>query len=331
MKELTFPSHGVACAGWHLPARTDALADPAGRPCVVMAHGFGGTRDTGLISYAEGFADAGIDVLLFDYRSFGDSEGVPRQDVSFRRQRQDYHAAISAARHLPGVDPERIALWGTSYSGGHVIAAAAQDGRIAAVVSMTPATDGLAASVQSARYAGAGQILRTAGHGFRDLTRRITRRQPHHIPVVAQPGSVAIISTSGAYEAYTSIAGPTWRNEVGARTALEVTLNRSIAYAGRLGCPILVQAGTHDRVAPPAAARRAAKKAGALAELREYPVDHFDVYAGPWQQRMLRDQLGFLVRALARRNVGATAGPRSCPVDENRCGATLPAYLKDLR
>ena len=297
-KNLTFPSHGVACAAWHIPAVSDVLAGAAGRPCVVMAHGFGGTRDTGLIGYAEGFADHGIDVLVFDYRGFGDSEGTPRQDVSFRRQRQDYPAAIAAARHLPGVDADRIALWGTSYSGGHVIAVAAQDRRVAAIVSMTPATDGLAAAVQIARYAGAGQLVRTTGHGLRDLARRIAGRRPHHIPVVAQRGKVAIISTPGAEEAYTSIAGPTWRNEICARTALEVPVNRPITAAGRLGCPILVQVGTHDRVAPPVAARRTAKKAGASALLCEYPVDHFDVYDGPWQQRMLRDQIGFLTRVL---------------------------------
>ncbi|QZT65627.1 alpha/beta hydrolase [Mycolicibacterium austroafricanum] len=300
-RELTFLSHGVECTAWHLPADADVLAGAAGRPCVVMAHGFGGTRDTGLMAYAEGFADAGIDALVFDYRGFGDSAGTPRQDVSFRRQRQDYHAAVDAARRLPGVDPDRIALWGTSYSGGHVIAVGAQDRRIAAVVSMTPATDGLAASVQIARYGGAGQLLRTVGHGLRDLTRQLTRRQPHHIPVVAQPGRVSIISTSGAEDAYTSIAGPTWRNEVCARTSLEVALNRPVTYARRLGRPFLVQVGAHDRVAPPAAARRAAEKAGALAELHEYPVDHFDVYDGPWQRRMLDDQLMFLTRVLAPR------------------------------
>ena len=65
-KNLTFPSHGVACAAWHIPAVSDVLAGAAGRPCVVMAHGFGGTRDTGLIGYAEWFADHGIDVLVFD-------------------------------------------------------------------------------------------------------------------------------------------------------------------------------------------------------------------------------------------------------------------------
>lgn len=125
MNEITFTSGGVACAAWHLPAAVNTLADERGRPCVVMAHGFGGTRDTGLLGYAEAFAAAGIDAFVFDYRGFGASQGTPRQLVSYRRQRQDYHAAIAAARRLPGVDPERIVLWGTSYSGGHVVAVAA--------------------------------------------------------------------------------------------------------------------------------------------------------------------------------------------------------------
>src|ERR1700752_638541 len=115
--EITFTSHGDRCAAWHVRATTDTLAGVAGRPCVVMAHGFGGTRDNGLLGYAVSFSDAGIDAFVFDYRGYGDSEGTPRQDVSVRRQRQDYHAAIDAARHLPGVDPDRIVLWGTSYSG----------------------------------------------------------------------------------------------------------------------------------------------------------------------------------------------------------------------
>jgi len=189
--ELTFPSHGVRCAAWHIPASTDALADAAGRPCAVMAHGFGGTRDTGLLGYAEPFADAGLDALVYDYRGYGDSEGTPRQDVSFRRQRQDYHAAIAAARHLPGVDPDRIVLWGTSYSGGHVVAVAAQDRRVAAVVSMTPATDGLVTLAQIARHGGVGQLARATGHGLRDAAHALTKRAPHYVPVVGPSGSAA--------------------------------------------------------------------------------------------------------------------------------------------
>jgi pimeloyl-ACP methyl ester carboxylesterase len=307
MKEITFTSGGVTCAAWHLSAAKDEFAGERGRPCVVMAHGFGGTRDTGLLAYAEGFAAAGIDAFVFDYRGFGSSDGTPRQLVSYRRQREDYHAAIGAARRLPGVDPERIVLWGTSYSGGHVVAVAARDRRIAAVIAMTPATDGRAALVQIARYAGVRQLARATAHGLRDAARAAAGRSPHHVPVVGQPGSVAIISTPGAEEGYVAMAGPTWRNEVCARAALEVGLNRPTTAAKRVTCPMLVQVGRNDAVAPPDAARRTAARANA--KLREYPVDHFDVYAGTWQRRALTDQLEFLSSTLARSRAALAATP----------------------
>ncbi|WP_433565158.1 hypothetical protein ACQP1O_07675 [Nocardia sp. CA-151230] len=63
-------------------------------------------------------------------------------------------------------------------------------------------------------------------------------------------------------------------------------------------CPILVQVGTNDSVAPPSAALRVAAKVGPRARVREYPVDHFDIYQGPWQRRAVTDQLEFLTAVL---------------------------------
>jgi uncharacterized protein len=135
MDEISFISGRDRCAAWHFDANGDAFAGARGVPCVVMAPGFAGTRDTrALMDYARGFAAAGLHVVLFDYRGFGGSGGSPRQLVSAARQRRDYRAAIAAARQLPSVDPERVVLWGISLSGGHVVRAAAEDGRIAAVV-----------------------------------------------------------------------------------------------------------------------------------------------------------------------------------------------------
>ena len=297
-QDMTFESSGTTCRAWHLPGMGDTFAAPLGRPCVVMAHGFGGTRDTGLLAYAEGFADAGLDVLLFDYRGFGSSGGSPRQHVSYRRQRADYRAAVAAARRLPGVDPDRIVLWGTSYSGGHVLPVAATDGRIAAVISMTPATDGLAALISLAQHAGLMRIVRLVRHGLRDLGRAVSGRRPHLLPLAAEPGSLGFLTSPGALSGYEAVAGPTWRNEVCARAVLHVGFNRPIRFASRVRCALLLQIGDHDAVAPPAAAHRTAAKAGPVAEVITYPVDHFDVYAGPWQRRALADQLNFLSNRL---------------------------------
>ena len=303
MDEITFTSGSDHCSAWHLTAASDAYAGPGGRPCAVMAPGFGGTRDSSLLGYAEGFAAAGLDVLLFDYRGFGASGGSPRQLVSVRRQRRDYHAAVAAARQLPGVDPERIVVWGVSYAGGHVIVVAGRDNRVAATISVTPAMDGIPVLIQLARNGGPAHLVRAAGNGLRDAARALTGRAPHLVPMVGEPGSNAIIAKAGGEEAYTAIAGPSWRNELCARTALGAGLNRPIRFASRVSCPLLVQVGTSDNICPPQAGRRAVPKAGARAELREYPVDHVDVYVGAWQERALADRLDFLRRYLYQRPV----------------------------
>ena len=294
--DVCFESAGTMCAAWHLRGAGDSYTGLRGRPCAVMAHGFAGTRDSGLLGYAEGFAAAGLDVLLFDYRGFGASEGAPRQLVSYRRQRRDYHAAIAFARLLDGVDPERIVLWGTSYAGGHVVAVAARDRRVVAAIAVTPAMDGAATLVHLGRTTGVGQLMRAMANGLRDAGHALLRRAPHTVPVVGPRGSAAILGIDRAEARCLATAGPTWRNEVCARTALTVALNRPTIYARRLACPLLIQIGDEDRAVPPSAERRAAAKAAA--EVRAYPFDHFDAYDGHWQRCVLADQLDFLRRRL---------------------------------
>lgn len=295
MRDISFQSQGIRCAAWHLQAETEALATDRGRPAIVMANGFGGTRDTGLLAFARPFAAAGFDVIVFDYRGFGASDGVLRQNISVRQQRQDYHAAIALARRLSGIDKDRIALWGTSYSGGHAITVAAQDGRVATVVSMNPATDGLATLGLMLRHAGLGKLISCTWHGLRDAARALAGQAPHLVPIVGGRHSTALMTASGAEAAYVSFAGPTWRNEVCARTALEVGLNRPTTYASRLPCPLLLQLGSKDRIAPPDAARRTAQKAGRGSKIDEYPIDHFDFYAKPWLSKLLAAQIDFLI------------------------------------
>ena len=114
------------------------------KPLLVMAHGLGAVRTMRLDAYAERFAAAGYACLVFDYRNFGDSEGAPVNCSTSKMQLQDWTVAAAFARTLPGIDPKRIGLWGTSFSGGHVIATAARVPGIAAVVSQCPFTDSVA-------------------------------------------------------------------------------------------------------------------------------------------------------------------------------------------
>src|SRR5262249_57474919 len=106
------------------------------------------------------FAGAGLDVLLFDYRNFGGSTGEPRQLAWPPSDREDWGAAVQFARGLDGVDPDRIVLWGTSWSAGHAVYIAADDPRIAAVICQTPDFDGVRTMMEIGKYAGPLQQLR---------------------------------------------------------------------------------------------------------------------------------------------------------------------------
>lgn len=117
--------------------RPDDVESP---PVVVMAHGFGAERDFRLPAYADRFVDRGVTALLFDYRGFGDSEG-PNQLVDPFRHRADWLAAVDHARTLDGVDGDRLALWGTSFSTGHVVETAARRD-VEAVLGQVPFVDG---------------------------------------------------------------------------------------------------------------------------------------------------------------------------------------------
>ena len=121
VRPVEFASGQGLCRGKHLLPAETVLANRRGAPCVVLGHGFGGTIEARLTAFAERYAQAGCHALAFDYRHFGASDGEPRQLLSIRRQIQDWHAAIVHARFVDGVDPHRVALMGTSFSGGHVV------------------------------------------------------------------------------------------------------------------------------------------------------------------------------------------------------------------
>ena len=269
-----------------------------------MAHGFGGTKDSGLLPFAEAMAEAGLDVVLFDYRCFGESTGEPRQLAWPARHREDYRAAVEFARGLDGVDQERIVLWGTSWSGGHIVYVAAEDPGIAAVISQSPDLDGPKALQAVSKYAGFGQGLRLGLLGVKDLIAAARGQEPVTVPVVGRPGELAAMSSEESEPGMLAIAGPTWRNEVVVRGTLAEWTNRAITRMERLRCPILVQIADRDSVAPAAATRAAAWRAKGWVQVHEYPCAHFDVYVGEWRERVIADQLRFL-----RRHLAVTEGP----------------------
>jgi pimeloyl-ACP methyl ester carboxylesterase len=296
--EVRFECRGETLAGSLFAAESDELADCRGRPAVILAHGMGVTRDSMLSQYAERFAAAGIEALTFDYRGCGDSSGEPRDLVDWRRQREDYAAALGYVGSLAQTDGTRVALWGTSFSAGHALATAVDDRRVAAVIAQTPFFDGLATQLATARYSSPAAAFGVFARAIADALRGRAGLSPAYIPIAGPPRSVAALSTPDALAGLRAIAGSAFPNRCCARSLLGIAANRPLRHADGLTCPILIQIADRDLVTPARPAEKVAWAAAGLSELRRYPGGHFDVYHGELFARMVEHQLHFLRRRL---------------------------------
>ncbi len=289
--DLQFPSADQYCSAWlYLPQG----AHPA--PVIVMAHGLGGTRVMRLDAFAERFCAAGYACLVFDYRHFGDSGGEPRQLLDVSRQLQDWNAAIACARARPEVDGSRVVLWGTSFGGGHVLATAADDGKVAAVIAQCPFTDGLASALALNPFSS----LRVTALALADLAGAVLGRPPLMVATAGKPGTVALMTAPDAEPGYLALrpaGGPEIPNHVAARFGLQIIRYFPGRQAARITCPVLFCVCDSDSVAPAAATLRHAARAP-QGEIRRYADGHFDIYVGEAFERVVRDQLEFLYRTV---------------------------------
>ena len=295
-KEVSFEVKGTVISAWlYLP---ENISEPV--PCIIMGHGLGGTKDMGLEFYATRFWESGFAVLAFDYRYLGKSKGEPRQLIWIPKQLEDYKEAISYARSLNEVDPSRIALWGTSLSGGHVIVTAAKDEDIACVCAQVPLLDGRVSAMMAYKHKKVNLIhsFRMIMHGQRDFVRSWFRLSPHKVPIVGKPGSIAIMAFLEAYETFEKLAPDNFINEACARIFIRFDKYRPIKHARKVRCPVLLQVCEKDIGTPMGLVEKAKKRMGKLAESVHYPIDHFDIYTGDNFEKAVSDQLKFFKKHL---------------------------------
>lgn len=255
-----------------------------------MAHGFAAERSFGLKPYAERFVQNGLAVMTFDYRCFGDSEGSPRNLVDPFRHIEDWKAAVAHARGLEAVDGNRIGLWGSSFSGGHVIVTAARDPDISAISIQVPFVD----SISTISKLGLKFLFKASIHGMRDLFRIMTLRKPHYIRVIGRPNEFAAMNTPESYPGYSALIpkDSKWENRCPARILLTFALYRPIASAKKVKCPALVILAEKDSLI---SAKAVEKTAMAIenSELVKYPAGHFDLYAGQLFEDAVKRQVEF--------------------------------------
>jgi uncharacterized protein len=103
-----------------------------------MAHGTTATISMVAEDYAAAFQRAGMNVLLYDHINFGSSGGEDRQEINPWIQGRGYRDAVSYVRKRPDVAPNKIALWGDSYSAMEVLVVGALIENLAGIVAQIP-------------------------------------------------------------------------------------------------------------------------------------------------------------------------------------------------
>ncbi|MGQ9844276.1 MAG: alpha/beta hydrolase [Spirochaetota bacterium] len=262
-------------------------------PVVVMAHGFGARMAWGLHPFADAFAQMGFAILMFDYRGFGKSQGSIPRLVYHKNHIQDYLAAISFVKTLPNIEPSKIILWGTSYSGGHVLSVASNDTTIAGVIAQVPFIDGLATAFNLP----VKNIVQGMYFGLRDMIHILLHKKPYSIPIVSTPDTFAAMNTPESYEGYLKLVPPEDRNEAEnncpARICLTLPLNRPIVKVASINCPVCIIAAEYDSLIPLKAVKKAASKI-THADFNTLPCGHFDPYTGNMFEKSIAIQKRFL-------------------------------------
>jgi fermentation-respiration switch protein FrsA (DUF1100 family) len=275
-RDIEFDAEGTTLRGWFYPAAGASSTAPV----IVMAHGLSAVKEMYLDTYAEAFSQAGLGALVFDNRNFGASDGEPRQEIDPVAQVRDYRHAITYAIGLPEVDRNRVGVWGSSYSGGHVLVLGAIDQRVKAVVAQVPLVSG---------YENIRSLVRSdLIGGFRDMfdadrEARFRGEAPAMVPAVNEdPAGPAAMPTADSYQWFTEtheLRAPSWRNEITLRSVEMLREYEPGSYVHRIApTPLLMLVAEHDVLTPTELTLATYQKAREPKKLVILPGGHFDAY-----------------------------------------------------
>jgi fermentation-respiration switch protein FrsA (DUF1100 family) len=286
--DVSFTSGGVECRGWFYRA---GGSNGAKAPAILMSHGITAVKEQYLAPYAARFANEGFNVLVFDYRFLGASDGELRGHIDPHLQHDDIRAGLTWLCEHPEVDASRIGLWGTSFSGGHALFVGAFDPRVKVVVTQVPALNlphSLIALISRDVF---GTLLRALAD---DQAAREAGAEGAALPVVNAPGEPAFLAAPDAHAWFTAAAAiaPAWRNSISLESIARVAEYIPDAVIELIAPkPLLMQVAAKDSLVPLNLARQAFHRAGEPKRLEIFDCGHFDPYANePWHSRFLDGQ-----------------------------------------
>ncbi len=255
-------------------------------PLVIMAHGFGGLKEWSIPVVAGVFVEAGIAALAFDYRNFGDSDGLPREEVDSPGQIEDWRSAITFATTLPEVDPARIGIWGTSLGGKNVLIVAALERRVRAVVAQVPAIDWADTVLHHQNNAVERQELLDAIDA--DRRSRFLGAEPEYARRQVEPGT----ETAGFFATLTDADKKNWKGRLTLRSYEPNVASSAQPFMAMISpTPLLMVLAERDVITPLPGQLDAYAAAHEPKALRWLDGRHYDVYSPP-----LRDEAAAAAR-----------------------------------
>jgi uncharacterized protein len=276
-KDIEFKTEdGVTLRGWHyVPDGRQGRA-----PTIVVAHGFSAVKEMYLDRFADAFAAAGLASVVFDNRNFGASDGEPRQEIDPWQQVRDYRDAITYAETLDETDPQRIGIWGSSYSGGHVLVVGAIDRRVKCIVGQVLLASG---HDNARRLIRADYLAGLQGMFAEDRRARMAGKPPAMIPVVAEdPAAPSALPTPDSWAWFTETGrtrAPAWKNEVTLRSVEMFTEYEPGSYVSFISpTPLLMVVALGDVLTVSDLALAAYERALQPKRLVTLSGGHFDAY-----------------------------------------------------
>lgn len=299
-EDIEFKTYdGVTLRGWFY--KPDSTSQEK-LPCLVMAHGFSALKEMHLNTFAEYFIHRlPLFCLAYDNRGFGASDNAPhepRQEIIPSKQASDYSDAITYAQTRSDVNPEKIGIWGSSYSGGHVLWVGAADKRVKAVLAQVPLISGWENLSRLIRSDFMPSMTTTFAE---DRLARAQGKEAGTIPVVDEnPQAPSALPTADSYQFFSAWAKKCeWKNVITVRSVEELRAYEPATHIHRISpTPLLMTVASNDVLTPTDLALSAFARALEPKELHILPGGHFDGYSGPNFEVNAGKQAEFLRRTL---------------------------------